>query len=101
MTAIDVVAVGTEDGVDFIAALRITGTEEGDAEPTHHAAEATETAVTGFEATGEQQAQPDRQQSLRVEQALQYLFFQLDAGGGPARGDEQSEVAAALQGQHR
>ncbi len=54
MTAIDVVAVGTEDGVDFILALRITGTEEGDAEPTHQAAEATETAVAGFEATGEQ-----------------------------------------------
>ncbi|WP_185752921.1 MULTISPECIES: hypothetical protein [Stenotrophomonas maltophilia group] len=101
MTAIDVVAVGAEDGVDFIAALRVAGAEHRNADPSHHAAEATETAVAGFEATSEQQAQPGRQQSLRVEQALQYLFFQLDAGGGPARGDEQSVVAAALQGQHR
>ena len=100
MTAIDVVPVGTEDGIDLIAALRVAGAECCDAEPSYRAAEAAETAVAGFEATGEQQAQPGRQHRLRVEQALQHLFFQLDAGGGPARSDEQSVVVAALQGQH-
>ncbi|PZT06330.1 hypothetical protein A7X89_11265 [Stenotrophomonas maltophilia] len=100
MTAINAVAVGTEDGIDLIAALRVAGAEHCNAEPSHHAAEAAETAVAGFEATSEQQAQPGRQHCLRVEQTLQHFFFQLDAGGRPARGDEQSVVAAALQGQH-
>lgn len=57
MAAIDVVAVGAEDGVDFIVAPRVAGAEEGNAEPSHRAAEAAEVAVAGFEAAGEQQAQ--------------------------------------------
>ncbi|WP_049415354.1 hypothetical protein, partial [Stenotrophomonas maltophilia] len=89
-----------KDGIDFIMALRIAGAEHRDAEPTRATTEAAKPAVAGFEAARDRQAQPGRQQCLRVEQALQYLFFQLDAGGGPARCYEQSVVAAALQGQH-
>lgn len=100
MTAIDIVAVGAEDGIDFIVALRIAGAEEGDAEPPHQAPEATEAAVAGLEAPGEQQAQFGRQERLCVEQALQHLCVDLDMAGGPARGDTQSVVAAAVQGQH-
>lgn len=100
MTAIDVVAVGAEDGIDFIMALRIAGAEHRDAEPTHATTEAAEPAVAGFKAARDEQVQPGRQQCLRVEQTLQHFFFQLDAGRGPARCDEQSVVAAALQGQH-
>ncbi len=85
MTAIDVVAVGAEDGIDLIMALRIAGPEQRDTEPTHATTEAAELAVAGFEAAREQQSQPGRQHCLRIEQALQYLFFQLDMGGGPAR----------------